>query len=46
MGDDRGGSYVSVQTTAGGQASFSVTNTTDVTHIVRMSFAARSIELE
>jgi len=46
MGDDRGGSYVSAQTTAGGQASFSVTNTTDVTHIVRMSFAARNIERE
>jgi hypothetical protein len=50
MGHDRGGSYLNAVTTAGGQASFSVTNTSDVTVLVRMSFMGRdmgiAVELE
>jgi hypothetical protein len=46
MGNDRGGSYVSTQTTEGGQASFSVTNTTDVTVTVSMRFMGRALKSE
>ncbi len=46
MGQDRGGSYLSTRTSAGGEAGLSVTNTTDVAVTVRMSFAARDIERE
>jgi hypothetical protein len=43
LGADRGGSYLQTQTTAGGLASMSVTNTSDVTVKVRIIFVATSL---
>jgi len=43
LGHDRGGSYVSAQTTAGGVATFSVTNTSSVAVIVRITFGANQL---
>jgi hypothetical protein len=42
MGHDRGGSYLQAVTIAGGQATLSVTNTSNVTVTVRLLFGSHS----